>query len=109
MPSPTPPQALKVLVTSSSLSASADISAWVGGLETAGDISNLWFVFRRPCSTPPPRPARTSRETSVGRGRRVPNMNGDLLVIRSNFSIKRSDFGIMPGQMEEKVSDTNGP
>jgi len=29
-----------------------------------------------------------------------------LLVIRANFSIKRSDFGIMPGQMEEKVSDT---
>lgn len=39
-------------------------------------------------------------------GKRVPNQNGDLLVIRSNFSIKRSDFGIMPGQMEEKVSDT---
>jgi len=37
--------------------------------------------------------------------KRVPNKNGDLLVIRSNFSIKRSDFGIMPGQMEEKVSD----
>ena len=34
------------------------------------------------------------------------NMNGDLLVIRANFSIKRSDFGLMPGQMEEKVSDT---
>ena len=33
-------------------------------------------------------------------------MNGDLLVIRSTFSIKRSDFGIMPGQMEEKVSET---
>ena len=39
-------------------------------------------------------------------GKRVPNLNGDLLVIRSSFSIKRSDFGIMPGQMEEKVSDT---
>jgi polyisoprenoid-binding protein YceI len=39
-------------------------------------------------------------------GKRVPNQNGDLLVIRANFSIKRSDFGIMPGQMEEKVSDT---
>ena len=38
-------------------------------------------------------------------GKRVPNLNGDLLVIRSNFSVKRSDFGIMPGQMEEKVSD----
>jgi len=37
--------------------------------------------------------------------KRVPNMNGDLLVIRAAFNIKRSDFGIMPGQMEEKVSD----
>ena len=30
---------------------------------------------------------------------------GDLLVIRSTFTIKRRDFGINPGQMEEKVSD----
>jgi polyisoprenoid-binding protein YceI len=36
---------------------------------------------------------------------RVPNKQGDLLVIRSNFSIKRSDFGINPGQNEDKVSD----
>lgn len=39
-------------------------------------------------------------------GQRVPNMKGDLLVIRANFPIKRSDFGLMPGQMEEKVSNT---
>ncbi|HOC55982.1 MAG TPA: YceI family protein [Verrucomicrobiota bacterium] len=39
-------------------------------------------------------------------GQRVPNQKGDLLVIRANFTIKRSDFGIMPGQMEEKVADT---
>lgn len=39
-------------------------------------------------------------------GQRVPNMKGDLLVIRANFSIQRSDFGIMPGQTEEKVSNT---
>jgi polyisoprenoid-binding protein YceI len=31
--------------------------------------------------------------------------DGDLLVIRANFKIKRSDFGINPGQGEEKVSD----
>ena len=37
--------------------------------------------------------------------KRIPNMKGDLLVIRSNFIIKRSDYGIIPGQMEEKVSD----
>jgi polyisoprenoid-binding protein YceI len=38
--------------------------------------------------------------------KRVPNMNGDLLVIRADFNIKRSDFNIMPGQVEDKVSDT---
>jgi hypothetical protein len=27
------------------------------------------------------------------------------LVIRASFSIKRTDFGIMPGQVEDKVSD----
>jgi len=37
---------------------------------------------------------------------RVPNMKGDLLVIRANFEIKRSDFGINPGAPKEKVSDT---
>jgi polyisoprenoid-binding protein YceI len=38
-------------------------------------------------------------------GQRVPKLKGDLLVIRANFSIKRSDFGIAPGQFEDKVSD----
>lgn len=36
---------------------------------------------------------------------RVPNMKGDLLVIRSDFKIKRGDYGINPGQFEDKVSD----
>lgn len=36
---------------------------------------------------------------------RMPGANGDLLVIRSTFTIKRSDFNINPGQMEDKVSD----
>ena len=31
---------------------------------------------------------------------------GDLLVIRSNFEIKRSEFGINAGQNEDKVADT---
>lgn len=39
-------------------------------------------------------------------GERVPNQKGDLLVIRASFTIKRSDFNIMPGQFEDKVSDT---
>jgi polyisoprenoid-binding protein YceI len=33
-------------------------------------------------------------------------MNGDLLVIRSNFSIKRSDFEINPSAPEDHVSNT---
>jgi polyisoprenoid-binding protein YceI len=36
---------------------------------------------------------------------RLPSMKGDLLVIRSTFTIKRSDFNINPGQMEDKVSE----
>ena len=39
-------------------------------------------------------------------GDRVPNQKGDLLVIRSDFTIKRSDFNINPGRFEDKVSDT---
>jgi polyisoprenoid-binding protein YceI len=37
---------------------------------------------------------------------RVPNMQGDLLVIRSNFTINREDFNIQKGQFEDKVSPT---
>jgi polyisoprenoid-binding protein YceI len=33
------------------------------------------------------------------------DVDGDLLVLRSNFTIKRSDFGIKPGEFEDKVSD----
>ncbi|HEY0455940.1 MAG TPA: YceI family protein [Verrucomicrobiae bacterium] len=36
---------------------------------------------------------------------RFPQMEGDLLVLRSNFKIKRSDFGINSGTFEDKVSD----
>jgi polyisoprenoid-binding protein YceI len=39
-------------------------------------------------------------------GERVPNQKGDLLVVRANFTIKRGDYNIMPGQFEDKVSDT---
>jgi len=38
-------------------------------------------------------------------GARVPNMKGDLLVIRANFSVKRSDFDINPKAPEDKVPD----
>lgn len=36
---------------------------------------------------------------------RVPNMKGDLLVLRASFTIKRSDFNINTAQFEEKVSN----
>ncbi len=36
---------------------------------------------------------------------RMPGKKGDLLVVRSNFSIKRSDFGINAGKGEDKVSN----
>lgn len=38
-------------------------------------------------------------------GQRVPNLKGDLLVIRSNFTIKRSDFGINPDAPTDKVAN----
>jgi polyisoprenoid-binding protein YceI len=38
-------------------------------------------------------------------GQRVPNMKGDLLVVRTTFELKRSDFKINPGQGNDKVSD----
>jgi polyisoprenoid-binding protein YceI len=37
---------------------------------------------------------------------RIPNMQGDLLVIRANFAINREDFNIQKGQYEDKVSPT---
>lgn len=36
---------------------------------------------------------------------RVPNLPGDLLVVRAKFTVKRSDFGINPGAPAEKVAD----
>jgi polyisoprenoid-binding protein YceI len=38
-------------------------------------------------------------------GQRVPNMKGDLLVVRTNFEIKRSEFAINAGKNDDKVSD----
>ncbi len=37
---------------------------------------------------------------------RVSTQTGDLLVLRSEFAIKRGDFNIQPGQNENKVSNT---
>jgi polyisoprenoid-binding protein YceI len=36
---------------------------------------------------------------------RFPQLEGDLLVLRAHFTIRRSEFGINPGAGEDKVSD----
>jgi polyisoprenoid-binding protein YceI len=36
---------------------------------------------------------------------RVQKMEGDLLVVRADFWVNRSDFGIKPGQMADKVAE----
>lgn len=36
---------------------------------------------------------------------RLPGQKGDILVLRSHFSVLRSDFNIQPHQSEDKVSD----
>jgi polyisoprenoid-binding protein YceI len=36
---------------------------------------------------------------------RFPQLNGDLLVLRAKFVVKRSDYEINKGVMEDKVSD----
>lgn len=40
-------------------------------------------------------------------GQRInkPEIKGDLLVVRGDFTVLRSDYGINPGQMEDKVSN----
>lgn len=35
-----------------------------------------------------------------------PKVKGDLLVLRTNFAINRSDFGLKAGQMADKVAET---
>jgi polyisoprenoid-binding protein YceI len=35
-----------------------------------------------------------------------PKVQGDLLVLRANFSINRSDYGIQAGEMTDKVAET---
>jgi len=36
---------------------------------------------------------------------RLPNLQGDLLVVRATFIVKRGDYGINKGTFEDKVSD----
>ncbi|MBL9205965.1 MAG: YceI family protein, partial [Opitutaceae bacterium] len=33
-------------------------------------------------------------------------IKGDLLVLRADFEVNRSDFGLQPGQMTDKVAET---
>lgn len=41
---------------------------------------------------------------SFGKRLNKPELKGDLLVVRSEFMIKRGDFGIQPGKNEDKVN-----
>lgn len=43
---------------------------------------------------------------SFGKRINKPELPGDLLVVRGGFSIERDDYGIKPGQNEDKVSPT---
>lgn len=38
-------------------------------------------------------------------GQRQPGLKGDLLVVRTTFTIQRSDFNVNPHQNEDKVAD----
>ncbi len=38
-------------------------------------------------------------------GDRIPDAKGDLLVIRADWTISRGEFGIKPGESEDKVAD----
>jgi len=42
---------------------------------------------------------------AFGQRMNKPEMGGDLLVVRGKFSVSRSDYGIRPGQNEDKVAD----
>jgi polyisoprenoid-binding protein YceI len=42
---------------------------------------------------------------SFGKRINKPEVKGDLLVVRSDFTIERDDFGIQPGKNEDKVSN----
>jgi len=41
-------------------------------------------------------------------GQRIPKMNGDLLVLRGHFTIKRSDFNVHAHEAEESVAEDIG-
>ncbi len=41
---------------------------------------------------------------AFGKRLNKPELGGDLLVVRGEIAIKRADFGIKPGQMEDKVA-----
>jgi len=47
----------------------------------------------------------THLEGAFGKRVNKPEMGGDLLVVRGEFSISRSEFGIKPGQNEDKVAE----
>lgn len=47
----------------------------------------------------------THLEGAFGKRINKPEVGGDLLVVRGKFSVSRADYGIKPGQNEDKVAD----
>lgn len=47
----------------------------------------------------------THLEGAFGKRINKPEVGGDLLVVRGDFSVSRAEFGIKPGQNEDKVAD----
>jgi polyisoprenoid-binding protein YceI len=47
----------------------------------------------------------THLEGAFGQRINKPEVGGDLLVVRGDFSISRAEYGIKPGQNEDKVAD----
>lgn len=43
---------------------------------------------------------------ALGKRMGKPELKGDLLVVRGQFAIQRADYGIKPGENEDKVSPT---
>jgi len=47
----------------------------------------------------------THLEGAFGKRINKPEVGGDLLVVRGEFSVSRAEFGIKPGENEDKVAD----
>lgn len=75
------------------------------GPETTADVRGRLTVkgVTRPITVPV---RFTHLPDKLGARVNDPKVKGDLLVLRAKFEINRSDFGIKPGEMTDKVAET---